>query len=48
MQNGSPPDNFIDPSGLGMMDRRTLLEACRIISLAQDALKAHYGAVIQA
>jgi CBS domain-containing protein len=48
IRDGAPPDNFIDPSGLGMMDRRTLLEAFRIISLAQDALKAHYGTVMRA
>jgi CBS domain-containing protein len=43
MREGTPPDNFINPSGLGMMERRALLESFRIVSLAQDAIREQHG-----
>jgi len=43
IRNAALPDNFIDPSSLGMMEQRMLLESFRIISLAQAAIKDQYG-----
>jgi len=46
LQNGKPPDNFINPDGLGLIERKTLLESFRIVSLAQDAIRNQYGSVL--
>jgi CBS domain-containing protein len=43
LQNGEPTDNFINPAGLGMMERKSLTESFRIVSLAQDTIKGQYG-----
>ena len=48
LRQGALTDNFINPAGLSMMDRRALLESFRIISLAQDAIKNQYGAMLTA
>jgi CBS domain-containing protein len=46
MQNGMPPDNFINPAGLGMIEQKTLIESFRIVSLAQNAIRSQYGSMM--
>ncbi len=43
ISKGLQPDNFISPDSLGMIERRTLLEVFRIITMAQDLIKKRYG-----
>lgn len=46
IRNGTPPDNFINPSELGMIEQKMLLESFRIVSLAQDAIRNQYGSMM--
>ena len=43
ISNGLEPDNFIDPRRLSTLERRTLKEACRLISSVQDAITKEYS-----
>jgi CBS domain-containing protein len=43
LKGGKEPDNFINPDSLTNLEKRTLKEACRIISRAQDSLAKQYS-----
>ena len=43
LKSGKEPDNFINPDDLTNLEKRTLKEACRIISQAQDSLAKQYS-----
>lgn len=47
LNEGVQPDNFINPQHLGMMDRRTIRESFRIISLAQESIRSRHHALLQ-
>ncbi len=46
IQDGIDPDNFIDPHGLGEMDKIMLKGAFKVTLSAQDALRKKYGEVV--
>ncbi|RME65670.1 MAG: hypothetical protein D6778_05935, partial [Nitrospirae bacterium] len=42
MLKGQQPDNFINPDSLTNLEKKTLKEACQIISRFQDIIEQHY------
>ena len=43
---GREPDNFIDPRALGVMERRLLKEAFKLILSVQEKTRKKYGALM--
>jgi signal-transduction protein with cAMP-binding, CBS, and nucleotidyltransferase domain len=46
MEEGREPDNFIDPNGLGTLDKAMLKEAFKLILSVQEATIKKYGALM--
>jgi CBS domain-containing protein len=46
MQEGSEPDNFIDPHDLGILERSMLKEAFKLILSVQEATKRKYSSLM--
>jgi CBS domain-containing protein len=43
IEAGAEPDNFVDPDRLTNLEKKTLKEACQLISRLQDALAKEYN-----
>ncbi len=43
IERGSPPDNFVDPDRLTNLEKKTLKDACQLISRIQDSIAKQYS-----